>query len=204
MKASNSSRFIFRPLFTNFKTPTVRCAALTVMLPVLLAGRIHAESYDEINIVPADDFFDVPTPPVNDYIEIGGFQLKVDRTRWGLSLTKGNHGFLGRLEGTDVDINVSELPAPQATAIGSTTDSRANSATRVEHIFTSHAVPGLKVIHRGQRSLFGENICGIDYIFVSPENKRIRFAAHAKVSHPDWSDANRLVLNTLSLAARHH
>jgi hypothetical protein len=139
------------------------------MLPILFAGRIHAQSYDEINIVPAEDFFDVPTPPVNDYIEIGGFQLKVDRTRWGLSLTKGNHGFLGRLEGTDVDINVSEVPAPQATAIGSTTDSRANSATRVEHIFTSHAVPGLKVIHRGQRSLRREHLRDRLYLCQSRE-----------------------------------
>jgi hypothetical protein len=70
----------------------------------------------------------------------------------------------------------------------------------IERVFTSHAIRGLKAVCGGKPSLFTQNIRAIRYFFANPEGKTICFEAHAKTSHPDWSDANNLVLNTLSLA----
>jgi hypothetical protein len=70
-------------------------------------------------MVAPDDPFDVQLPSVDEDVRIGGFQLSVDRTKWGIELILSNHGLLGRLHGEDVDITVTEVSAPQrATAIG--------------------------------------------------------------------------------------
>ena len=63
-----------------------------------------------MNVIPPDDYFDVPTPSIDEYVNIGGFQLRVDQTKWGIDLTPNNHGLLGRLQGHNVDINVTESP----------------------------------------------------------------------------------------------
>ena len=72
-----------------------------------------------------------------------------------------------------------------------------------ERVFTRHAVPGLKIVYGGKPSLFTQNIRAIRYLFVNPEGKTICFEARAKTADPDWSEANNLVLNTLSLATAH-
>ena len=63
-----------------------------------------------MNAVPLDDYFNVPTPSMDEYFSIGGFQLRVDQTKWGIDLTPNNHGLLGRFQGHNVDINVIEIP----------------------------------------------------------------------------------------------
>ena len=82
-------------------------------------GSIFAQDNDQRNMVAPDDPFDVRLPSVDEDVLIGGFQLSVDRTKWGIEPTLNNHGLLGRLHGEDVDITVTEVSAPQrATAIG--------------------------------------------------------------------------------------
>jgi hypothetical protein len=71
-----------------------------------------------------------------------------------------------------------------------------------ERVFTSHAVPGLKIVYGGKPSLFTQNIRAIRYLFVNAEGKTICFEARAKTAKPDWSEANNLVLNRLSLTRR--
>jgi hypothetical protein len=77
-----------------------------------------------------------------------------------------------------------------------------SSSVHIERVFTSHAVRGVKAVYGGRPSLFSQNIRAIRYFFVNPEGKTICFEAYAKTSFPDWSDANNLVLSTLSLAKR--
>ena len=90
--------------------PRGRCIALAAAFTTLGVGSVLAQDYDEMNVIPRDDDFDVPTPPINEYVNMGGFQLRVDQTKWGIDLTPNNHGLLGRLQGHNVDINVIEIP----------------------------------------------------------------------------------------------
>ena len=66
------------------------------------------------------------------------------------------------------------------------------SSVHIDHVFTSHAIPGVKAVYGEKPSLFSQNIRAIRYFFVNPEGKTICFEAHAKSSHPDWSDANNV------------
>ncbi len=129
-------------------------------------------------------------------VTIGGFQLRVDRTKWGIELNPGNHGLLGRLDGDDVDIIVTEVSRSQPeAAVGA-------GSMHSERVFTRHAVRGLKIVYGKKPSLFTQNIRAIRYLFVNAEGKTICFDARAKTADPDWSEANSLVLNTLSLVRR--
>ena len=183
--------------------PRWRCIAVAAALTTLGVGSVFAQDYDEMNVMPPDAYFDVPTPPINEYVNIGGFQLRVDRTKWGIDLTPDTHGLLGRLKGHDVDIDVIESRRLEslntiAQAIAPTN----GSSVHIDRVFTSHAIPGVKAVYGDKPSLFSQNIRAIRYFFANSEGKAICFEAHAKTSHPDWSDANTLVLNTLSLAKR--
>ena len=177
-----------------------RCLAVAAALTTLRVGSVLAQEYDEMNVVPLDDYSDVP---IDEYVNIGGFQLRVDQTKWGIDLTPNNHGLLGRLQGHNVDINVIEIPRlGSVNQIAENMASTKGSSVHIERVFTSHAIRGVKAVYGGKPSLFSQNVRAIRYFFVNPEGKTICFEAHAKTSHPDWSDANNLVLNTLSLAKR--
>jgi hypothetical protein len=179
---------------------TWRCLAVAAALTTLRVGSVLAQEYGEMNVVPLDDYFDVP---IDEDVTIGGFQLRVDQTKWGIDLTPNNHGLLGRLQGNDVDINVIEIPRLESLKqIAENMASTKGSSVHIERVFTSHAIRGVKAVYGGKPSLFSQNVRAIRYFFVNPEGKTICFEAHAKTSHPDWSDANNLVLNTLSLAKR--
>ena len=183
--------------------PNGRCIAVAAALTSLRVGSVLAHDYDEMNFIPPDGYFDVPTPSVNEFIDVGGFQLRVDRTKWGIDITQNTHGLLGRLRGHDVDIDVIESPKRESLkAIAANMASTKESAPHIERVFTSHAIPGVKAVYGEMPSLFSQNIRAIRYFFVNAEGQAICFEAHAKTSHPDWSDANTLVLNTLSLARR--
>jgi hypothetical protein len=183
--------------------PRGRCIAVAAALTTLRVSSVLAQDYDEMNVIPLDDYFDVPTPSINEYVNIGGFQLRVDRTKWGIDLTPNTHGLLGRLKGRDVDIDVIESPrlAPLNKLVEDMASTK-GSSVHIERVFTSHAIPGVKAVYGEKPSLFSQNIRAIRYFFVNSDGKAICFEAHAKTSHPDWSDANNLVLNTLSLAKR--
>jgi hypothetical protein len=181
--------------------PSGRCLAITAALTTLTVGSILAQDYDEMDVVAPDASFNVPTPSIDEYINIGGFQLRVDQTKWGIDLTQNNHGLLGRLQGRNVNIDVIEIPRSQS--LNQLVANRApttGSPVHVERVFTSHAIPGVKVIYAGKPSRFSQSIRALRYFFVNPEGKTISFEAHAETAHPDWYDANYLVLNTLSLA----
>jgi hypothetical protein len=183
--------------------PRGRCIAVAAALTTLGVGSVFAQDYDEMNVIPSEDYFDVPTPPINEYVNMGGFQLRVNRTKWGIDLTPNTHGLLGRLKGHDVDIDVIESPRLESlNQIAENMASTKGSSVHIEHVFTSHAIPGVKAVYGEKPSFFSQNIRAIRYFFVNSEGKAICFEAHAKTSHPDWSDANNLVLNTLSLAKR--
>ena len=170
--------------------------AITATVTTFTVGSIFAQDNDQTNMVAPDDPFDVQLPSVDEDVRIGGFQLSVDRTKWGIELILSNHGLLGRLHGEDVDITVTEVSAPQrATAIGA-------RSLHSERIFTAHAVPGLKIVYGGKPSLFTQDIRAIRYLFVNSAGATICFEARAKTANPDWSEANHLVLNTLSLPRR--
>ena len=94
--------------------PRGRCLAIAAALTTLRIGSVFAQEYDEMNVVPLDDYFDVPTPSIDEYVSIGGFQLRVDQTKWAIDLTPNNHGLLARLQGHNVDINVIEIPRSQS------------------------------------------------------------------------------------------
>jgi hypothetical protein len=99
----------------------------------------------------------------------------------------------GGYTGNDVDITVTEVSRSQhESAIGA-------RSMHSERILARHAVPGLKVVYREKPSLFTENIQAIRYLFVNLESETICFEARARTADPDWSEANSLVLNTLSL-----
>ena len=180
-----------------------RCLAVAAALTTLRLASAFAQEYDEMNVIPLDDYFDIPTPSINEYIRIGGFQLRVDRTKWGIDFTPNTHGLLGRLKGHDVDIDVTESPRLKSNSkLAQDMASTKGSSVHIEHVFTSHAIPGVKAVYGGKPSLFSQNIRAIRYFFVNSDGKAICFEAHAKTSYPDWSDANYLVLNTLSFAKR--
>jgi hypothetical protein len=173
-----------------------RYLAITATVTTFTVGSIVAQEYDQTNMVAPDDPFDVQMPSVDEYITIGGFQLRVDRTKWGIALNPSNHGLLGRLDGDDVDITVTEVSRSQReAAIGA-------GSMHSQRVFTRHAVPALKIVYGGKPSLFTQNIRAIRYLFVNSEGKTICFEARAKTPNPDWSEANNLVLNTLPLARR--
>ena len=178
-----------------------RCLAVAAALTTLRLASAFAQEYDEMNVIPLDEYFDIPTPSINEYISIGGFQLRVDQTKWGIDLTPNTHALLGRLKGHDVDIDVTESPRLESlNKLAEDMASTKGSSVHIDRVFTSHAIPGVKAVYGEKPSLFSQNIRAIRYFFVNPEGKTICFEAHAKSSHPDWSDANSLVLNTLSLA----
>jgi hypothetical protein len=173
-----------------------RYLAITATVTTLTVSSIVAQDHDQTNMVAPDDPFDVRLPSVGEDVFIGGFQLRVDRTKWGIELSPNNRGLLGRLHGEDVDITVTEVSAPQrATAIGA-------RSLHSERVFTSHAVPGLKIVYGGKPSLLTQDIRAIRYLFVNSAGATICFEARAKTANPDWSEANHLVLNTLSLPRR--
>jgi hypothetical protein len=177
-------------------TPGGHYLAITATVTTFTVGSIFAQDNDQTNMLAPDDPFDVQLPSVDEDVRIGGFQLSVDRTKWGIELILSNHGLLGRLHGEDVDITVTEVSAPQrATAIGA-------RSLHSERIFTAHAVPGLKIVYGGKPSLFTQDIRAIRYLFVNSAGATICFEARAKTANPDWSEANHLVLNTLSLPRR--
>jgi hypothetical protein len=179
-----------------------RCLAITATVTTLTVGSILAQEYDQMNMVDPDDPFDVRMASVDEYVTIGGFQLRVDRTKWGIDLNPNNRGLLARLQGDEVDINVIEISGPQSLNPIAQKAALTAGSMHVERVFTSHAIRGLKAVYGGKPSFFTQNIRAIRYFFVNPERKTICFEAHAKTSYPDWSDANNLVLNTLSLAKR--
>jgi hypothetical protein len=173
-----------------------RYLAIAATVTTFTVGSILAQEYDQTNMVAPDDPFDVRMPSVDEYVTIGGFQLRVDRTKWGIELNPGNHGLLGRLDGDDVDITVTEVSRSQReAAVGA-------GSMHSERVFTRHAVPGLKIVYGGKPYLFTHNIRAIRYLFANAEGKTICFEARAKTADPDWSEANSLVLNTLSRARR--
>jgi hypothetical protein len=181
--------------------PRRRCIAVAAALSTLGAGSVFAQDYDELNVIPLDDYFDVPTPPIDEYVEIGGFEIRVDRTKWGIDLTQRTHGLLGRLKGHDVDIDVIERSGSESLdRIARDMASADGASVHIDRIFTRHAIPGLKAVYGERLSLLSQNIRAMHYCFVNSKGEAICFEAHAKTSHPDWSDSNALVLNTLSLA----
>jgi hypothetical protein len=193
----------FHSVLSKTALPRGRCLAVAAALITLRLGSVFAQEYDEMNVVPLDDYFNVPTPSIDEYVSIGGFQLRVDQTKWGIGLTPNNHGLLGRIQGHDVHINVIEIPRLESlNQIAENMASPTGSSVQIERVFTSHAVRGVKAVYGGKPSLFSQNIRAIRYFFVNPEGKTICFEARAKTSHPDWSDANNLVLNKLSFAKR--
>ena len=128
--------------------PRGRCIAVAAALTTLGVGSVFAQDYDEMNVIPSEDYFDVPTPPINEYVNIGGFQLRVDQTKWGIDLTQNTHGLLGRLKGHDVDIDVIESPRLESlNQIAENMASTKGSSVHIEHVFTSHAIPGVKAVY---------------------------------------------------------
>ena len=108
---------LLRPYVSNLMgTSGGRYLAITATVTTFTVGSILAQEYDQTNMVAPDDPFDVRMPSVDDYVTIGGFQLRVDRTKWGIELNPGNHGLLGRLDGDDVDITVTEVSRSQREA----------------------------------------------------------------------------------------
>lgn len=188
---------LMHPFVSNLMgTSGGRYLAITATVTTLTVGSIVAQEFDQTNMVASDDPFDVRMPSVDEDVTIGGFQLRVDRTKWGIDLNPRNHGLFGRLRGDDVDITVTDVSRSQREA------AIVAGSMHSERVFTRHAIPGLKIVYGGKPSLFTQNIRAIRYLFVNSEGKTICFEARAKTSHPDWSEANNLVLNTLSLARR--
>jgi hypothetical protein len=194
---STLMKSLLHPYVSNLMgTSGGRYLAITATVTTFTVGSILAQEYDQTNMIAPDDPFDVQMPSVDEDVTIAGFQLRVDRTKWGVELNPGNHGLLGQLHGDDVNITVTEVSRSQGeAAVGA-------SSTHRERVFTSHAVPGLKIVYGGKPSLFTQNIRAIRYLFVNSEGKTISFEARAKTANPDWSEANYLVLNRLSLARR--
>jgi hypothetical protein len=164
-------------------------------------GSVFAQRYDDINVVGLDDYFDVPTPPVNEYVDLGGIQLRVDRTKWGVELSSSNHGLLGRFLGNDVELTATEIVTPQSLdQLAQRAAPNGDSLVRVERVSTSHAVHGIKVVYADKSSYSAPSIRAIRYFFAGPQGRVICFEARPTSSHPDWSDTNDLILDTLSLA----
>jgi hypothetical protein len=139
--------------------PLGRCLAIAAALTILRVGSVFAQEYDEMNVVPLDDYLDVPTPSMDEYVSIGGFQLRVDQTQWGIDLTPNNHGLLGRLQGHNVDINVIEIPRlGSLNQIAENMASTKGSSVHIERVSTSHVVRGVKAVYGGKPSLFSQNI----------------------------------------------
>jgi hypothetical protein len=112
-----------------------RYLAITATVTTFTVGSILAQEYEQTNMIAPDDPFDVQMPSVDEDVTIAGFQLRVDRTKWGVELNPGNHGLLGQLHGDDVNITVTEVSRSQGeAAVGA-------SSTHRERVFTSHAVP---------------------------------------------------------------
>jgi hypothetical protein len=145
--------------------PLGRCLAIAAALTILRVGSVFAQEYDEMNVVPLDDYLDVPTPSMDEYVSIGGFQLRVDQTQWGIDLTPNNHGLLGRLQGHNVDINVIEIPRlGSLNQIAENMASTKGSSVHIERVSTSHVVRGVKAVY-GESHLSSARISG-DSLFL--------------------------------------
>src|SRR5262245_25617696 len=174
-----------------------RYLAITATVTTFTISNIVAQDYAQTGMVVPDDPFNVQLPAVDEEVAIGGFQLTVDRTKWGIELGQRHHGWLGRFPRDDVDITVTELPRSRGAAV------LGAPSTHRERIFTKHAAPGLKIVYGAKPSLLTQNIRTIRCLFVNREGETICFEARAKTANPDWSEANNLVLNTLSLPVAH-
>ncbi len=125
--------------------PRGRRIAVAAALTTLGVGSLFAQDYDEMNVIPPDDYFDVPTPFINEYVNIDGFQLRVDRTKWGIDLPPNTQGLLGRLKGHDVDIDVTESPRLKSNSkLAQDMASTKGSPVHIDRVFTRHAIPGVK------------------------------------------------------------
>ena len=122
--------------------PRGRCIAVAAALTTLGVGSVFAQDYDEMNVIPPDDYFDVPTPSINEYVNIGGFQLRVDRTKWGIDLTPNTHALLGRLKGHDVAIDVTESPRLESlNKLAEDMASTKGSSVHIDRVFTKPRYP---------------------------------------------------------------
>jgi len=76
---------------------------------------------------------------------MGGLQLRVDRTKWGIDLTPNTQGLLGRLKGHDVDIDVTESPRLKSISkLALDMASTKGSLVHIDFVFTRHATPRRK------------------------------------------------------------
>jgi hypothetical protein len=128
-------------------------------------------------------------PGVAKRVSIGGFELDVDRTHWGIDNPQGpDKSYLGGFRSHSVDISVSRLSS--TTTPGDVLESYPVS--------TSHGVHGTKVVLGQRVNFLVQHITAIRYIFTNRSGQTICFEARGIAPHPNWYRANKLILDSLS------
>lgn len=151
------------------------------------------------NIYP----FEVPS--VEETVQVDGFLLKVDRVKWSIQRMPKN--FVAAVfKDKNTTIRALRLPplSPQQTLhdLASATAASAHYSDRVrfEDVRTTLAIPGVKAIYRGRPNLLNEDIQFVRYYFQEKSGRIICFEVFPTNKFPNWSDANKLILNTLKQA----
>lgn len=148
--------------------------------------------------LPSENFFNIPTPPVEEKVNVGGFNLVVDRTQVGYSIYPGGGNLLAVFRGDDYVVKVHRVApgaAPEALAAKS-----GQSNVQVAQVRGRKSLNGMRVTYGGKPNFFSSNIHGISYYFTNPQGETICFEATQTAPHVDWSYVKYFIPDTISVA----
>lgn len=145
--------------------------------------------------LPSDNFFNIPTPPVEETVNVGGFNLVVDRTQVGYAIYPQGSNVLAVFRGDDFVVKVRRAAAGEATAAKA-----GESNVQVAEVRGRKSLHGTRVTYGGKPNFFSSNIHGISYFFTNPQGETICFEATQTAPHVDWSYVKYFIPDTISVA----
>jgi hypothetical protein len=179
---------------------------ISVLFAACTAISVPAYSWDytkNYENIPPRDVFGVQTPAIIKTVQVGGFNLDVDRVETGVYLPNRAKGdFLGEFRGKAFDIKVLQLPKSNEPLekVAAESHSNAGSVVRVANVEGPQGVRGVRVEYGDKPNFFSSNIQAIRYFFVNPSGQTICFDARATKPFADWSIVNHLISDTISPA----
>lgn len=174
-------------------------AMLLVVTGITLATgslRASSEYYYHNESLPSDNFFNIPTPPVEETVKVGGFSLVVDRTQVGYSLYPQGSDLLAVFRGDDYVIKVRRVPQGSVEK----TAQAGNGNVQVAEVRGKKSLNGMRVTYGGKPNFFSSNIHAISYFFTNPQGETICFEATQTAPHVDWSYVKYFIPDTIRAA----
>ena len=174
-------------------------AAIGISLSPLVVQASSDDYYDNESL-PSHNFFNIPTPPVEEAINVGGFRLVVDPTQVGYSLNPQGSGDMAGFRGHNFIVRVRKVPQSGVPINQLAAKMNPTGASRIQvaEVRGKKSLQGTRVTYGGKPNFFSSNIQGITYFFTNPQGETICFEATATAPHVDWSYVKYFIPDTIS------